>query len=195
MGVEPTKLMALMAGWVSSSSTAVLSPCRTLKTPAGSPASAQSSAIQIAAVGSFSDGLRTTVLPAAMAMGKNHIGTMAGKLNGEMMPTGPTGWRREETSMLVEAFSVMPPLSRWAMPQANSTTSWPRETSPSASETTLPCSAVMISASSPLRALSSSRNVKITWVRLAREVSRQAGNAAAAASMTARASSTLARAT
>ena len=135
------------------------------------------------------------MLPAAMAMGKNHIGTMAGKLNGEMMPTGPTGWRREETSMLVEAFSVMPPLSRCAMPQANSTTSWPRETSPRASETTLPCSAVMISASSPLRALSSSRNVKITWVRLAREVSRQAGNAAAAASMTARASSTLARAT
>ena len=31
------------------------------------------------------------MLPAAMAMGKNHIGTMAGKLNGQMMPTGPEG--------------------------------------------------------------------------------------------------------
>ncbi len=61
-----------------------------------------------------------------MAMGKNHIGTMAGKLNGLMTPTGPSGWRIEYTSTLVEAFSVNPPLSRCGMPQANSTTSWPR---------------------------------------------------------------------
>ena len=81
------------------------------------------------------------------------------------------------------------------MPQANSTTSWPRETSPRASESTLPCSAVMIAASSSLRALSSSRNANRIWVRLVSEVSRQAGNAAAAASITTRASSTLASAT
>jgi hypothetical protein len=61
-----------------------------------------------------------------MAIGKNHIGTMAGKLNGEMMPTTPSGCRMEETSTLVEAFSVMLPLSRWARPQASSTISWPR---------------------------------------------------------------------
>ena len=90
---------------------------------------------------------------------------------------------------------MKPPLSRCGIPQANSTTSWPRLTSPSASETTLPCSAVMISASSPLRALSSSRNANRIWVRLASEVSRHAGNAAAAASITARASSTLPSAT
>ena len=47
------------------------------------------------AVGSFSLGLSTTVLPAAMAMGKNHIGTMAGKLKGLMTATGPSGWRME----------------------------------------------------------------------------------------------------
>ena len=41
--------------------------------------------------GSFSDGFSTTVLPVAMAIGKNHIGTMAGKLNGEMTATGPSG--------------------------------------------------------------------------------------------------------
>jgi hypothetical protein len=70
------------------------------------------------------------VLPAAIAMGKNHIGTMAGKLNGEMIPTGPIGCRMEWTSALVEAFSVIPPFSRWGIPQANSTTSWPRDTSP-----------------------------------------------------------------
>ncbi|SKY24496.1 Uncharacterised protein [Mycobacteroides abscessus subsp. abscessus] len=106
MGVEPTKLTALMLLLVSNSSTAVLSPCRTLNTPSGRPASFQSSASQIDALGSFSDGLTTTVLPAAMAMGKNHMGTMAGKLNGLMMATGPSGWCTEWMSTLVEAFSV-----------------------------------------------------------------------------------------
>jgi polyribonucleotide nucleotidyltransferase len=52
----------------------------------------------------------------------------------------------------------------------------------------------MSAAISGLRALSSSRNRNRIWVRLVREVSRQPGKAAAAASITARASSTLARA-
>ena len=95
-----------MSGWLSRASTATLSPCRTLKTPSGRPASFQSSAIQFTAVGSFSLGLMTTVLPAAMASGKNHIGTMAGKLNGLMTATGPRAWRMEWTSTLVDAFSV-----------------------------------------------------------------------------------------
>ena len=34
------------------------------------------------------------------------MGTIAGKLNGEMMPTTPSGCRVECTSTLVEAFSV-----------------------------------------------------------------------------------------
>ena len=63
-------------------STATLSPCTTLKTPSGSPASAQSWARRIDAEGSFSLGLRMKVLPAAIATGNIHIGTMAGKLNG-----------------------------------------------------------------------------------------------------------------
>src|SRR6267142_6382671 len=150
IGVDPTKDTALIALLVNSSSTTVLSPCSTLKTPGGRRDSAHRSASHSDADGSFSDGFSTTVLPAAIAMGKNHIGTMAGKLNGLMMPTGPSGWRIEYTSTLVEAFSVNPPFSRCGMPQANSTTSWPRDTSPNESETTLPCSDVMISASSPL---------------------------------------------
>src|SRR5215217_769379 len=99
-----------IALFVSSSSTAVLSPCSTLNTPGGRPASAHSSAIHSDADGSFSDGLSTTVLPAAIAIGKNHIGTMAGKLNGEMMPATPSGCRAECTSTLVDAFSVNEPL-------------------------------------------------------------------------------------
>ena len=111
-----------------------------------------------------------------------------------MMPTTPSGCRVECTSTLVEAFSVNAPLIRCGMPQANSTTSWPRLTSPSASESTLPCSAVMIAASSSLRAFSSSRNANRTWVRLASDVSRHLGNAASAAETTSSTSASLASA-
>lgn len=54
-----------------------------------------SSAKNIAALGSFSEGFRTTVFPQAIAIGKNHIGTIAGKLKGEIIATGPSGWRIE----------------------------------------------------------------------------------------------------
>ena len=41
--------------------------------------------------GSFSDGLRTNVLPQAIAFANIHIGTMAGKLNGVMPAATPSG--------------------------------------------------------------------------------------------------------
>ena len=56
--------------------------------------------------GSFSDGLRTKVLPQAMALANIHIGTMAGKLKGVMPATTPSGWRIEYTSTPVEACSL-----------------------------------------------------------------------------------------
>ncbi|MNT45741.1 hypothetical protein D3C72_1823390 [compost metagenome] len=67
------------------------------------------------------------------------------------------------------------------MPQANSTTSRPRATSPSASECTLPCSLEMMAASSCWRASSNSLNLNITRERRSGEVSAQAGKAALAA--------------
>ena len=57
--------------------------------------------------------------------------------------------------------------------------------SPRASEITLPCSEVMISASSPFLASSSSRNLKKIDCLLASDKSRQAGKAALAALMVA----------
>ena len=81
------------------------------------------------------------------------------------------------------------------MPHANSTTSWPRAISPRASESTLPCSEVMISASSPRREFSSSRNANSTCVRRAREVRPHSSAAASAAAMTASASPAEASAT
>ena len=41
--------------------------------------------------GSRSDGLSTKVFPQAMAMGYIHIGTIAGKLNGVIPATTPSG--------------------------------------------------------------------------------------------------------
>ena len=95
IGVEPTKLIAATSGWSSSASTASLSPCRTVKTPSGRPACCHSSARSSEADGSFSLGLRMNALPQAIALAHIHSGTMAGKLNGVMPATTPSGWRIE----------------------------------------------------------------------------------------------------
>src|SRR6266446_5011025 len=144
MGVEPTKLNAATLGCMRSASTATLSPCTTLKTPSGSPACLKSSASRREADGSRSEGLSTKVFPQAMAMGNIHIGTIAGKLKGVIPAQTPRGWRTLQASMPVATCSVYSPLSSWGMPVANSTTSRPRCTSPLASESTFPCSEVMM---------------------------------------------------
>ena len=95
IGVDPTKLMASMRGSSSSASTASLSPWTTLNTPSGRPASLSSRASSTLVDGSFSLGFSTKVLPHASATGNIHIGTIAGKLNGVMPATTPSGWRIE----------------------------------------------------------------------------------------------------
>ena len=67
------------------------------------------------------------------------------------------------------------------MPQANSTTSRPRATSPAASLATLPCSAVISAASSPVCALTSSRKLNRIDARRDSDAVRQSANAARAA--------------
>ena len=61
----------------------------------GRPASIISSASRIGTDGSRSDGLRMNALPHAIAGANFHIGIMAGKLNGVMPATTPSGWRME----------------------------------------------------------------------------------------------------
>ncbi len=56
--------------------------------------------------GSRSEGLSTNVFPHAMALGIIHSGTMAGKLNGVIPATTPSGRRTECTSTPVEACSL-----------------------------------------------------------------------------------------
>ena len=77
----------------------------------------------------------------------------------------------------METLSEWPPLSRCGIPQANSTTSRPRVTSPSASDTVLPCSEVMIPAIRSLWALSSSRKANITVPRRVIDIAPQAAAA------------------
>src|ERR1043166_2310725 len=102
IGVEPTNDTAATLGCSSSRSTATLSPWTTLNTPGGRPASASSLAQKLAADGSRSLGLRTKVFPHASAIGYIHIGTIAGKLNGVMPATTPSGWRSEYESTSVD---------------------------------------------------------------------------------------------
>ena len=111
-------------------STASLSPCTTLSTPAGKPASWNSSQTSIEAEGSRSDGFSTKVLPQAMATGYIHIGTMAGKLKGVMPATTPSGWRSDQLSISGPTLRLYSPFRRCGMPQAKSTTSMPRASSP-----------------------------------------------------------------
>jgi hypothetical protein len=147
------------------------------------------------ALGSFSDGLSTKALPQASAIGNIHIGTMAGKLNGVIPATTPSGCRIEYASTPVETFSENPPLSRCGIPQANSTTSSPRDTSPAASEATLPCSELISAARSALCCLISSRNANSTSARLVSDASRQAGQACDAAATAAPTSAAVAKST
>ena len=176
-------------------STATLSPCTTLSTPSGSPASWKSFARKIDALGSFSEGFSTTVLPHAIAEATIHSGTITGKLNGVMQPTTPTGCFVECTSTPRATCSECSPFSRLTRPAANSTFSMPREISPAASDRTFPCSLVSTAASSGVRSFSSWRRRKNTSARLMRPVERQPGSAAAAAAMACSTSATDAKAT
>ena len=165
-------------GGRAAASTATLSPCTTLKTPSGSPASAYSSAIEH----------RTPTGPARWASARTcsrwrwrsgciHIGTMAGKLNGVMPAHTPSGWRSEYASTPVDTWSENSPFSSCGMPQANSTTSRPRITSPLASEITLPCSAETTAARSSRCRSTRSRNANMIRARRVRETSCQASKA------------------
>src|SRR5580765_3437664 len=104
IGVEPTNDTAEIFGCSRMRSTATLSPWTTLNTPGGKPASASSCAQNIDADGSRSLGLSTNVFPHAIAIGYIHIGTIAGKLNGVMPATTPSGWRIEYESTSVDTF-------------------------------------------------------------------------------------------
>jgi hypothetical protein len=135
------------------------------------------------------------VFPHAIALANIHIGTIAGKLNGVIPATTPSGCRIENTSTPRDGCSEKPPLSRWGTPHANSTFSMPLATSPLASEMTFPCSDVMSAARSSRCLSSRSRNAKSTVVRCDSEAARHSRKAPAAVSTAASTSAAEARST
>ena len=73
------------------------------------------------------------VLPQAIAYGKNQSGIMPGKLNGVIAATTPSGWRSMISSMPRAISSLLCPCIMSGIPQATSTFSMPRASSPAAS--------------------------------------------------------------
>ena len=148
--------------------------------PGGSPASLISSASMIGTEGSRSEGFSTNALPQAIAGANFHIGIMAGKLNGVMPATTPSGWRIEYMSMPGPASVVYSPFSRCGAPMQNSTTSSPRCTSPLASGRVLPCSRESASASASMSRCRRRTNSISTRARRCGLTAAQAGCASAA---------------
>ena len=134
-------------------------------------------------------------LPAATASGNIHSGIIAGKLNGVIPATTPSGTRTEWLSTLRPTPATVSPIIRLGMPAAKSTTSMPRRTSPRASARTLPFSRLTSRASSSK--CSSSRPLKrnIACARSPTGVARQAGKARSAASTAASTSPAVANGT
>jgi hypothetical protein len=140
-----------------------------------------SSKVSSIASGSCSDGLRTNVFPHAIANGRNHMGTMKGKLKGVIPAKTPIGWRIRSESIPRETSSRLAPCMREGMPVATSTHSIPRRTSPAASLLALPLSRVTSAARSSFRSSSRYLSSKQARARSSGGVARQAGNAARAA--------------
>eukprot|EP01139_Manchomonas_bermudensis_P009960 Amastigsp_a339752_75.p3 type:complete len:353 gc:universal Amastigsp_a339752_75:1234-176(-) len=145
---EPTNEIDLMSGASQIKLTASTPPWMTEMRPLGNPACSASSTRRTAVFGVRSDGLSTRALPHTVAMGIDHSGIIAGKLNGAIAAVTPSGSRYETMSMFVAMPDIERP-SRCVMALlANSTTSRPRWTSPIASARHLPCSVVTSRASS-----------------------------------------------
>ena len=105
------------------------------------------------------------MFPQATANGRNQSGIIAGKLNGVMAATTPTGCRTISTSTPPATCSRFSPFSSDGAPQATSTDSMPRPTSPIASDSVLPMSVVTIRPSSSRWRSSESRNANSARAR------------------------------
>ena len=92
VGTDPVKDIRRMPGCALSAAPASgPSPCTTLKTPAGRPASAVMSASSDAVSGAHSGGLATTVLPAARAGPMRQVASISGAFHGVIIAVTPAG--------------------------------------------------------------------------------------------------------
>ncbi len=94
ISVEPVKLILRTASLdVSSPPMAEAEPVTMLNRPGGRPASSASTASASADSGVWLAGFSTTAQPAARAGPTLRVIMAAGKFQGVMAPTTPTGWR------------------------------------------------------------------------------------------------------
>ncbi len=107
-GVDPVKAILSTLGWRMSAWPATAPPVTTFRTPSGTPAAENSSAIRSADNGVSSAGLWTIVFPAASAGAILLLERISGKLNGVMAPTTPMGSRRVYASAGTEIDRVDP---------------------------------------------------------------------------------------
>ena len=185
----------LILGLVSSSSTAVLSPWSTLNTPGGRPASAHSWASH-----SDADGILLRRLEHDGVAGRDRDREEPHRHHGREVERGDDADRAQRLADGVDVDLGRGVLGEPALEQMWDAAGEFDDLLAAAHLAERVGDDLAVLAGDDLgqlllRALSSSRKLNRIWVRLASEVSRQAGKAAAAASMTARASSTLARAT
>ena len=93
VAVEPVKAILSTPGWSTSAAPVAPRPVTTLITPFGTPASTASSASSSVDVGVTSDGLATTVLPAASAGKSFQPSSPSGVFQGVIAATTPIGSR------------------------------------------------------------------------------------------------------
>ena len=96
VAVEPVNAIFAMPGCATSAAPALGPPVTTLTTPSGMPASRMRSASRSVEVGVTSDGLITTVLPAARAGNSFQPRRPSGVFHGVIAATTPIGFAQGE---------------------------------------------------------------------------------------------------
>jgi hypothetical protein len=115
--VDPVKLTARTGSAARSAlPTVPPAPSTTLNTPAGSPASAAVRARSVAVKDACSAGFSTTVFPNASAGAAFQMGMAAGKFQGVMSPTTPSGSRSVNWSIPSAWAGMTSPFARTASP-------------------------------------------------------------------------------
>ena len=178
---EPVALTSGTRRSSSSGAAPSASVTTTVFSPSGAPTSraarSSNAAAATATSGVLSDGFHTTVLPQTSAIAAFHAHTAAGKLKAEMTATTPSGCQVSISRWPGRSDGIVRPSSWRESPTARSHTSIISWTSPRDSETILPTSTPMRSASSCLCSVSSSPNRLTSRPRTGAGTDRHARNA------------------
>jgi len=173
--------MPATSGWAIRWSTIALPPSTTFRTPRGRPAPENISARRKVAEGSRSLGLRTTVLPQAIAIALWTAGISTGKLNGLIATTTPMGKRTSIASTPRDTPGLNAPPYQLPTEATWPSTSIARSTSAPASATVFPDSLTTMLMSSSRASCRARRRSSITDPRCCNPSDDQTGNAARAA--------------